>query len=147
MKITDALLGEHGAFYAQFDLLDRLVPSVDLEAVHALGRVLGAALATHAAIENDLLLSALEEGDAVAGPAAEMRREHDDIEQLLESVISLGDVEAAQDAMLDCIALARAHFGREEAVLFPAAEILGSERLTELGRAWAARRRVMIEGG
>ncbi len=46
MKITDALLGEHAVFYAQFEYLERSVPSADtISQVKSLGALLAASLA------------------------------------------------------------------------------------------------------
>lgn len=52
MKITDALLGEHAVFYAQFEHLRQSLPVADaLTQVHSQGAMLAAALATHAHLE------------------------------------------------------------------------------------------------
>lgn len=58
MKVTDALLGEHAVFYAQFDYLEKTIPPAkDLALVKSQGAMLTAALASHAHLEDELLSS------------------------------------------------------------------------------------------
>ena len=82
MKLTDALLGEHGAFYAQFDRLEETVPHAATAAeVREQAALLAAALVTHAKLEDALLFKRLDAKiGAGAGPLAVMRADHEEIE-------------------------------------------------------------------
>jgi len=142
MKITEALLGEHGVFYAQFDHLEQAVPSAQtLAQVQAQASLLAAGLASHARIENELLFDKLER----SGPVAVMYQEHDQIEGDLGQVQESGDLAQAQRLVLHVIQVALDHFTKEEEVLFPMAEqTLGPETLTQLGAQWAQQRRVKL---
>ena len=147
MRITDAFRGEHGVFYAQFDLIDRIVPGVGSAAeVRAVAEMLGAALIPHAKLEDELLFNPLEE---YAGPDADpisiMRFEHDNIETSLMRAQTSRDLSEAQGLLLLAVERAREHFAKEELVLFPLAEReIDRERLEELGEQWASRRAVAV---
>lgn len=53
MRITDAFLGEHGVFYAQFDHLESLLTTgPSAECVREQAGLLASALAPHAQLEN-----------------------------------------------------------------------------------------------
>ncbi len=142
MKIIEALLGEHGVFYAQFDHLEQAVPAAQtLAQVQAQVSLLAAGLATHAHLEDELLFAKLDP----LGPVAVMRQEHDQIEGDLGQVQEAGDLAQAQRLVLHAIQVARDHFTKEEELLFPMAEqALGAETLTQLGSQWAKQRRVKI---
>jgi hybrid cluster-associated redox disulfide protein len=147
MKITEAFLGEHGVFYAQFNHLEEAIPAAEtLTQVQNLAALLAAGLKPHAQLENDLLITAMEEQlGAGTGPMAVMRMEHDEIEGTLARVQEVRDLAEAQDLVLRAIQLARDHFAKEEQVLFPLAEqALGADTLTQLGARWAEGRRVTV---
>jgi len=81
MILTEALLGEHAVFYAQFDHLVQTVPGVgDLTIIQAQTALIASALATHAQLEEDLLFKALDPHLGEMGPLAVMRMEHQEIE-------------------------------------------------------------------
>ncbi len=146
MKITHALLGEHAVFSALFAHLDAEIPQADCAGrVRALGAMLQSALASHAQLENQLLFSAFEGVmDTQMGPVAVMRMEHDQIEGGLQALTDLDKVEIAQRTLLQVIVTARAHFAKEEQILFPmAGQMLGDEALEALGERWAAARGVI----
>lgn len=147
MKITEALLGEHGVFYAQFDYMEKNVPHAqDLALVKSHGAMLSAALAPHAHLENDLLFAALEAHlDSQSGPLAVMRMEHDEIERSLERLQTLQDLSEAKNLLLHALQTARAHFAKEEQVLFVmAGQMLEASKLAQLGAKWAEHRKVTI---
>jgi iron-sulfur cluster repair protein YtfE (RIC family) len=146
MKITDAFLGEHGAFYAQFDYLEKAVPVAEtLAQIQSLAALVTAALATHARLEDELLFSALDPHMGQMGPLTVMRMEHDEIENSLAQVQEVQGLAEAQRLVLNVIQVARGHFAKEEQILFPAADqMLGVESLAQLGKQWAAQRRVVI---
>ncbi len=146
MKITEAFLGEHGAFYAQFDHLEQAIPAAEtLTQVQSLSALLTVALATHAHLEDELLFTALDPYLAQMGPLSVMRMEHDEIEGILAHVQEIQDLAEAQRLVLNAVQVARNHFAKEEQVLFPMAQrTLSGEDLTRLGQQWAERRGVAI---
>lgn len=147
MKITDALLGEHGVFYATFDHLERVLPdSKNLSAIKSAGAALAAALASHAHIEDELLFGALEPVlGTTGGPLMVMRMEHDQIEGGLDRLPSVCDTADACDLLLNVVQTARGHFAKEEQILYPiAGQVLEPGALDRLGIEWAARRKVVL---
>jgi iron-sulfur cluster repair protein YtfE (RIC family) len=144
MKITDAFLGEHGVFYAQFDYLEAEAWRMErLAEVRACAAMLAAALIPHAEMENDLLFAALEGQGGDAGPTPVMRAEHREIEEALLRARDSRELDDARDLLRFAVEQARDHFAKEEQVLFPIAEqLLGAEALHRLGEEWARRRRV-----
>lgn len=145
MKLTDALLGEHGVFYAQFDHLAQAVPPEStLELIQSQAALLSAALATHANLEDELLFSALDPHLGHMGPLSVMRMEHDEIENALGQVQRASDLAEAKQWLSHAVRVARDHFAKEEQVLFPMAhQVLSEEQLTQLGAQWAQRRGVV----
>lgn len=147
MRITHALLGEHGVFYAQFDHLEEILPAESrLECVRHHAALLAAALVSHAEMENDLLFGPLEAAlGGGGGPPAAMREEHEEIESRLDEVGEEADLDQARNGLLEAIRLARSHFEKEERIAFPLAEsVLGDRALQERGSEWADRRNVRI---
>lgn len=165
MKITDALLGEHGILYVLLDAcratLDGDGPTAPAggarragrrngapgaETVGAVCRLLGVVLPAHARIENELLLDEAARNGAGdgGGPLQVMREEHDLIEELLDEArasLEEGQPERCRVLLLEAMRTARDHFRKEEVAAFPAAErILDDQTLREAGRAWAGRR-------
>ncbi|MCC6223693.1 MAG: hemerythrin domain-containing protein [Thermoleophilia bacterium] len=141
MRITDALLGEHAVIYPLLDELARCDFETAGEA-RGQGRVVAAALGSHARLEDELLFDPLEQHLGTgAGPLAMMRAEHDEIEALLARLVELEELAEARTAATQVTALAREHFAKEEQVLFPMADqTLDEAELGELGAEWARRR-------
>ena len=146
MKITDALLGEHAVFYAQFDHLEQAIPAANSVAqVKSLGEMLAAALAGHAQLEEELLFKTLEPHIGSMGPLAVMRMEHDQIEGGLEALPAVRDLEQAREVLLQIVEVARGHFAKEEQVLYPqASQALSTEKMLDLGAQWAALRGIVV---
>ncbi len=146
MKITDALLGEHAVFYAQFDYLENAIPGANsVTLVKSLGAMLAAALASHARTEEELLFTTLEPHIGSMGPLAVMRIEHDQIEKTLEHLPTIQEVDQAQELLLKVVKVAREHFPKEEQVLYPMAnKTLPVASLIDLGAQWAARRAIVL---
>jgi iron-sulfur cluster repair protein YtfE (RIC family) len=144
--MTDALLGEHGVLYAIFDYLEPLVAGTDdadelKQAVALLNRV----LVSHAELENELLFPVLEKSLGPAGPLAVMRGEHEEIDGTLSSLASVDDPARLKQGLASVFSTARAHFAKEEQVLFPLAEQhLGEAALVDLGSRWGAGRGVSL---
>ncbi len=147
MQILEALLGEHGTFYAQLQHLEQVIPmATALTQIQNPVALLTAALATHARIEDELLFTALEPYLGVqVGPLAVMRMEHDQIDNILTRVAEVGDLAQARSLVLQVTQIARDHFAKEEQVLFPMAKrALDGNTLTQLGREWAEQRNVTV---
>jgi hemerythrin-like domain-containing protein len=144
MKITDALLGEHGVFYAQFAALEQDRDHAPVETLRAEAALLSAALVSHAQMEDELLFKRLDARlGAGGGPLTVMRSDHAEIEADLAAAEKGATAEASREHLLTAVTNAREHFAREEMVLFPLAEhALGAEVLRELGAVWAQRRGV-----
>ncbi len=165
MRITDALKGEHGVFYAQFEFLENAIGAANLATLQTLGAMLASALAPHAHIENEVLFPSIEERIGVGGPTTVMRMEHehiegmlarlqeireltqahDEIEGALARLPGLDNADEARRLVRDVLFAAHEHFAKEENVLFPMAEQMLDERTLErLGREWAERRSVVL---
>ncbi|HMU60957.1 MAG TPA: hemerythrin domain-containing protein [Gemmatimonadales bacterium] len=149
MKITDALLGEHGAFYAQFDRLEETLPhTTSVGEVREQAALLAAALISHAQLEDTLLFERMRSAGGDEGLLSTMEAEHTEIAGLLTRAQGSQDVSAARDDLLEAVTLARDHFAKEEQVAFPMAEsIIGAAGLTALGARWSARREVFVSDG
>jgi iron-sulfur cluster repair protein YtfE (RIC family) len=146
MKITDALLGEHGAFYAQFDRLDEQLPVCrDVAEVREQAALLAAALVSHARLEDELLFPAMSRASADPGLLEAMESEHEAIADRLSRAQGTADLALARNELLEAVSLARDHFAKEERLAFPLAdELLGAPSLQQLGASWAMRRDVFV---
>ena len=147
MKVTDAFLGEHAVFYAQFNHMEETIPDAPSTCVvRTQSSMLGAALASHAQLEDELLFVPLEPHMGVhGGPLAVMRMEHSQIEGGLERLSTCEDLDEAKNLLLGIIQTAREHFAKEEQILYPIAhQALGEAGLTQQGDEWAKRRVVNI---
>lgn len=150
MKITDALLGEHGALYAIFDHVREtaLAAGAGLDELHRAAALLESVLASHARIEEDMLFPALERHLGGDGPLAVMRHEHRLIEDRLQAARDGTDPAAVRNALTALLDLTRSHFRKEEQVLFAMAQrYLDAGSLDALGDDWSARRGVALGGG
>ena len=147
MKLTDALLGEHGAFHALLDGIEEMAPIAgDVAQIDSATAVLATEIKAHAALEEELLFPALEPHLAAGELIAEMHAEHKEIRRGLERIENAEDISEAIEAVQQTINAARNHFRKEETVIYALAkEVLDDETLTRLGKAWAAARRVTIE--
>ncbi len=146
MKVTDAFRGEHAALYAQFDRVEKLASSLELAELKQLVGTVEATLGTHATLEDELLFDALEAHLGTGpGPLYVMRREHERVEAELARVAAATELDDARAGAAELTRVARCHFGKEEQVLFPMAlELLGEQRIKELGTVWAERRGVIL---
>lgn len=146
MKITDALLGEHGAFYAQFDRLEEALPHTNAVAeIREQAALLAAALVTHAKLEDTVLFDRMRSAGADEGLLRTMEEEHETIAALLTRAQGSQDATLAREALLDAVAQAREHFAREERLAFPLADrLLGAVVQDELGARWSEHRAVFL---
>lgn len=146
MKITDALLGEHAVIYTLFaHVEERLATCETLDDVKELSRIVSAVLLPHAHIEDEILFPALEAHIGPMGPLACMRSEHQTIDDTLQSIADVADPELAKTSLSAALTLARQHFGKEEQALFRICKnALSEDELEDLGKKWAAARRVYV---
>ncbi|MBT4427631.1 MAG: hemerythrin domain-containing protein [Rhodospirillaceae bacterium] len=148
MKLTDALLGEHGVIYELFAYVrDTAANSDDVQQIQGAVEVFERLLLSHARIEEELLFPRLDPHLGEMGPLAVMREEHRQIEDLLTAAKLRSDTGALRSVIGQLLDLAHDHFQKEEGVLFAmAGQFLDAADLTELGNDWAARRKVMLTG-
>jgi hemerythrin-like domain-containing protein len=146
VKLTDALLGEHGVLYALFDRIEAVASEATSgNRVQEATAALRAVIQSHANLEEELLFPALEPLMGADGPLAVMRAEHDEIERALQRIEDMPDLDDASASVSQALALVRDHFKKEEAVLFSLArQMLDDETQIRLGRAWAEARGVTI---
>lgn len=146
MRLTDALLGEHGAFYALFDQVEALADTGgDVVQTQSAALLLNALVGSHATLEEELLFSALDAHPECEEPLTVMRREHSEIERALELIEDAQDLAQAQAGVRHALSIARSHFRKEELVLFRLArQVLGDEKLAVLGEDWARSRQVAL---
>jgi iron-sulfur cluster repair protein YtfE (RIC family) len=141
MLITDALLGEHAVLHAMFIHLDQTLKIGSLAELKSQGSLLAAALSSHAELEEELLFARLEPEIGAQGPLAVMRQEHEVIDGSLVKLKSAEEAESARQLLSLTVNTAKAHFLKEERVLFPmACSALTPETLAELGTEWAKAR-------
>lgn len=148
MKITDALLGEHGINYILFShTRDTVDNSHVLQGISNSVSVLGHVLMDHVQVEDDLLFPKLEPYLGQIGPLAVMRMEHHGPEDLLEKSKNETDVRTLKFILTEFLDLRYSHFRKEEMLLFcMAQQILDKQKLIELGQQWADSRDVTIDG-
>ena len=146
MKLTDALIAEHGVFYIFFDQVLAVASSgASVDQLKCVTRVLSAAVETHAGLEEALLFPALEPHLGTGGPLAVMRDEHADVKQALEQMEGIRDAGDGAERVVRALHHLRDHFQKEESVLFSIArQILDDETQNRLGEAWAEARRVTV---
>lgn len=142
MKITDGLLGEHALFYQLFEALEDVMSSASTpEEIHRAFEPVGRGILSHAAIENDILFTAIARGGSENGITAAMRAEHREIETLSSAVSRARSLDEARRAAQQLIDLLRDHFQREEQILFPLCETaLEPSQLEALGDRYKSER-------
>ncbi len=146
MRITDAFLGEHGVFYAQFDLMEKaLSEHKSLDQIKSMTALLSAGLVSHAHLEDELLFDALDNTPAGRGPVPVMRHEHEVIDRALAGVQQMENPEQVHKLIKSTLELARQHFAKEEKILFPmACQFIQEESLVQSGALWGKRRSVVL---
>ena len=143
MKLTDALIGEHGAFFALFDTIEEMAGAVgDVAQIESASAALAAEIRSHARLEEKLLFPALEPHEGSSVLFAKMRAEHERIRRGLQRIENARDINEALEAVSQTLIIVRAHFQNEENILYAFAEkVLDDETLSQLGEAWAAARK------
>lgn len=147
MKITEAFLGEHAVFYAQFTECETMLDRSDLDGLKHAASVIASGLASHAELEDELLFRPLAaRAGEDPGIFAVMEEEHAIIGDLLRGIADARDAGRASELLHEMIAAARAHFAKEEQVAFPLAEkLIDFAELRRLGQTWSDARGVVIE--
>ena len=113
----------------------------ELPELRAAASLLERAVVTHARLEEELLLAALEEKGHVGGPMAIMRAEHEEIHEMVAALPGFTTLGEVKDGLTSLLEVLRNHFRNEEAFLFPLSEgLLGEATLSELGARWAVER-------
>ncbi len=146
MKLTDALLGEHGVLYELFDRIEAVTAAATSVAqIQEATVALSAVVLSHSNLEDELLIPALETYMGTTGPLAVMRAEHDEIEDALRRLEAAQNLDDGVDRVARVLSILRDHFQKEEEVLFSMArQMLDEETQIRLGKAWAEARRVTI---
>jgi hemerythrin-like domain-containing protein len=146
IRITQALLGEHGAIYPLLTFIEKTAPSASLESIHIQAQLLHSTLATHAGIEDVLLRPAIEQHLLQTAPNPDGTpglTDHQIINAGLEAVLAADTAAEASRLLLDTLAKTRKHFAKEETIIFGIAEReLSNETQERLGAEWAASRNV-----
>lgn len=144
MKITHALLGEHGALYSLLENAKQVATETqstwhDLRQQAA---ILSSAVVAHASVEDALLRPALRNHvPAPSGPT-----DHEVIASAFGDVQAAADLAHTRSLLLHALAMTHEHFKKEEGMLFPLAERhLTDEEQEWLGAEWARVRRVFID--
>jgi len=138
MKITDALLGEHGAIYP---LLDFIESGEGDSAVKA--ALLRSALLSHAELEDRLLKPALL--PYLPQPTGAAPTDHEAIAAKLQGVLDACIEADARTLLLDAVRDIRKHFRKEESVIFPLAEEeLSEAEQRKLATEWSRRRGLRV---
>jgi hypothetical protein len=148
MRVTDAFLGEHAVFYAQFDACERMLDSADLGRVQIMAALIESGLMSHARLENMLLFGGSHAHAGVGTIFQTMEQEHDEIERLLAQVQQADNAERAREMMRYALAVASDHLIHEEQAAFPKLEEkLSGADLIRLGERWARARKICLDVG
>lgn len=149
MRITQALLGEHGAMYPLLEMIEGTAPSASLDEIRLQAQFLHSTLISHAGIEDAVLRPAIEQylPPRASRPDGSLEpTDHEIIAAGLGAVLDAADAEAARTLLLDTVAKTRNHFAKEETLIFGIAEReLTQDAQERLGAEWAARRTVKLQ--
>ncbi len=139
--VVTLLLGEHAAILSLFRGLEKRLPTMSLEEIRHAAEWVECLMRSHAVEEDMLLFCALPRAQrGVSDTLEAMENEHEQQRRLLEGMHEETDAALARAQMRQLIEVTREHFAVEERVLFGLArDILGVEKLTELGREFCRR--------
>ncbi len=142
MKITEALFAEHVVFHNLFDHIESTAPNLKtLAEVKTLAAIMEAMLRAHSDTEDDLFIGPLEHCFEQIGQRDAFIAEHKEIDGSLREVQEASRIDQARRKLLQAVRYSRAHFDKEERIVFPMAErLLKAETLQTLGEAWANQR-------
>jgi hemerythrin-like domain-containing protein len=147
MKITKALVAEHGFYSGTFDAIEGLLPRLTQAAeVRVLARLLLAMSERHRETESDLVFAALEHmlhhhAPAIErGPLEEIHEKDEEIVAGLKAVQAAHTLPEARRGLRQQLRALRAHLRAEERTVYPLLEqTLRKESLEALGQAWLER--------
>ncbi len=139
MKLTDLLMGEHAAFRALLDEIEKMSSFAgEVARIESAMTVLTTEVKSHAALEEKLLFPALEPHVETDELFTEMCTDHEKIRLGLERIEVARDLDEALEAVRQTLDIARKHFKNEEERLYALAEeVLDEDTLNQLGEAWA----------
>ncbi|MCU0771236.1 MAG: hemerythrin domain-containing protein [Verrucomicrobia bacterium] len=142
MKITEALIAEHGVFHGLFDYIERTTPSLKtLAEVKAVAGLLDATLVPHSRVEEELFIEPLDHCMDQLGQTKHFHGEHEEIEATLAKIQQCKSAASARNLLLDAVRACRSHFDKEERIVFPMGErLLKAKTLNALGGEWQKRR-------
>jgi len=142
MKITEALIAEHGVFHGLFDYIERTTPALKtLAEVKAVAGLLDATLDPHSRVEEELFIEPLDHCMDQLGQTGNFHSEHEEIEATLDQIQKCRSGKTARTLLLDVVRACRRHFDKEERVVFPMGErLLKQKTLNSLGNEWQKRR-------
>lgn len=142
MKITEALLAEHLVFHNLFDYIEARVPKIKtLAELKLLASVMESMLSSHSDTEDELFLGPLEHCFEQIGQRDQFLKEHKEMDGSLQRVQEATRLDSARRQLLAAVAHSRAHFDKEERIVFPLAErMLNAKTLSSLGQTWMEQR-------
>ncbi len=142
MKITEALIAEHGVFHGLFDYIERAAPQLKtLAEVKAVAGLLDATLDPHSRVEEELFIAPLDHCMDQMGQEQTFHGEHEEIEATLDDIQTCRNVKTARKLLLETVLACRRHFDKEERIVFPMGErLLKARTLSALGSEWQKRR-------
>lgn len=142
MKITDALIAEHGELNSTFRFVEEVAPTLETGKLQLLGSLLERLLSTHAELEENYILIALDHTLEEKGERNRVQQVHQEIDNRLKEIHRATDAAQARRMLKEAIDVSRKHFKYEEEVVFPLAEeVLKPETLEILGKALFDQRR------
>jgi len=142
MKITEALIAEHGVFHGLFDYIERTVPGLKtLAEIKTVAGLLSATLEPHSRVEEELFIEPLDHSMDQMGQTQSFHGEHEQIESTLEEIQQSKTAKQARILLLEVVRACRRHFDKEERLVFPMGErLLKTKTLNALGSEWQRRR-------
>lgn len=146
MKITEALIAEHGVFHGLFDYIERTAPNLrTLAEVKAVAGLLDATLDPHSRVEEELFIQPLDHCMDQMGQEKSFHGEHKEIEATLDEIQQCKSVSTARKLLQNAVRACRSHFDKEERIVFPMGErLLKAKTLNALGSEWQKRREAAL---
>lgn len=136
MKITDALILEHGVFRRLFDQIEARLEEVEqVPEIQRWGALLEHLLHGHGETEQDLVFAALDHLLEEHGHRDRFYQEHQEIDARFRELQAQAPLAEAKARLRSALQASRKHFRFEEEYLFPLVESqLSSDALRDLAR-------------
>jgi hemerythrin-like domain-containing protein len=137
-SITQALVFEHVVFREVFNRIEQVLGGTQSAAeVKLLASVVEGLLDGHGATETNLAYAALDHALADRGTLDRLHQDHQEIDDRFERLRHVAEAAEARRLFKEALAVTRAHFRREEEMVFPVLErTLQPDTLAQLGRRW-----------